>query len=293
MTSSIHHSMMLAAIIMTSMVVSATTANASNDEIDALVDRRDQINRRIKDLTGDAAKVDADAIREQLEASFDVAVEIQQARIRHIENELQRMQQDLETQLQRRDQWVASRLESLSTADAKDPYAEMIDPKDLRIPVALLSQEGWAAWRKQDYREALPKFLAAYQKAPKDVNVVNGLGWTLVNIGDFERAAEMFEAGLKIEPAHGALLNGLGQSLLAQNQSEKALKVLEKATQTLIDEMGEEAVVKRDLTASWLTLIRVAKDAGKNEMAIEWADRYLAHKQDKNVAEMRAQAAAK
>ena len=248
-----------------SIMGSATHVEASNDELDALVARRDQINTRIKTLTKEGGEVDADAVRKQLEASFDVAVEIQQARIRHIESELKRMQEDLQTQLQRREQWVATRLDSLSQPNEADPYADMIRKEDLRMPTNLLTQEGWAAWQKQQYREALPKFLAAAKKAPRDANVLNGLGWTLVNIGDYERAAETFEAGLQVEPSHGALLNGLGQSLLAQKQPDKALQVLEKATQSLIDELGEKTVVQRDLTASWITLIRVAKDAGKKQ----------------------------
>lgn len=233
-------------------------------DLKELVEKRKAVEARISKLqtqTGNDDKLQA-----ALAESFDVAAKIQLLRIETIEENLAKLKADYHRNLEKKQAWIESRI-------AARKKTKSISPEELK----LISAEAWSAWRKQDWRTALKKFKLARTHAPKDANVLNGLGWTQFNIGDAEAAQKTFEAGLKIEPNHGGLTNGYGQCLLATGKFDEAIEALRKSTEKLIEQHGEAEVVQGQMTASWLTLIRVANKHGKHDVAIDWAKRYLKH----------------
>jgi tetratricopeptide (TPR) repeat protein len=240
-------------------------------------------------LQGDSESESA-SVEAQVRASFETQMKLQARRIELAEQKLAKIKQRYSDRMENAEQLIAQQVatlmeEKLSSEAATDDaaVAKMPDKKlstnELDDqPASVLSAKGWQLWRQRDLDGALTAFKTAAAKSQTDANIYNGLGWTLCNMGKFEEAIDAFEKALKIEPQHGAAINGIGQSYRGLGRLDDAEKTLMKATEALIEQFGEETVVRQEMTASWISLIDVAIERKNWDLAIQWAKRYLEHK---------------
>lgn len=230
------------------------------------------------------------SVEAQVRASFETQMKLQARRIELAEQKLAMIKQRYRDRMENAEQLIAQQVATLmeekpSSEAATDEaaVAKMPDKKPATNeledqPASVLAARGWQRWREQDLDGALSAFKAAAAKNQTDANIYNGLGWTLCNMGKFEEAIDAFEKALKIEPQHGAAINGIGQSYRGLGRLDDAEATLIKATDALIEQFGEETVVRQDMTASWVSLIDVAIERKNWDLAIQWAKRYLQHK---------------
>ncbi len=215
-------------------------------------------------------KDDPKGIPSDVRKAFELQMRLQQARIAKAEADLQRIKKQHQQRLQNAEKIIARRVATLASKNTP-PKA------DADVPAAVLSAEGWQAWRDQDWRTALSKFESAIKMEPQNTRSLNGLGWTHFHLGSHADAMADFEKVLRLEPAHGGAMNGLGQCQMALGRLDAATKTLTKATETTIEKLGESATVKKGVSASWFGLVQVLLRQNKPDEAIQWADRYLKH----------------
>ena len=218
-------------------------------------------------------KDDPKGIQSDVREAFELQMRLHQTRIAKAEADLQRIKKQYQQRLQNAEKIIARRVATLASKNTP-PKA---DPD---VPAAVLSAEGWQAWRDQDWRTALSKFELAIKQEPQNTSALNGLGWTHLHLGSHADAMAGFEKVLRLEPAHGGAMNGLGQCQMALGRLDAATKTLTKATEATIEKLGESATVKKGVSASWFGLVQVLLRQNKPDEAIRWADRYLKHKPD-------------
>ncbi|TWU08449.1 tetratricopeptide repeat protein [Stieleria varia] len=207
--------------------------------------------------------------------TFQLEMELQQARVEKAEADLQRVKAQLELRKKSAEMIIADRIDQLT----KEKEQQTAEPESSDVPASLLASEGWAAWQKHDLRTALTKFQSALGKEPGNEAALNGLGWTYVHLAEYDKSIAEFKKLLKDSPSHPGALNGIGQSLLAKGDLDEAEKELRHATEDLIKRQGEAETAKRGV-ACWHGLVRTYLAKKNKQSAIDWAERSLKHKPD-------------
>lgn len=218
-------------------------------------------------------------VRLEVQNQFETRLNQLQKRVSKMEMALLRIKEEVKALEANADDLIAKRVaELMNGGEASSSSIALNSAED--VPASVLSAEGWAAWRKQDYPVAWTKFQAALAKEPEQVRSLNGLGWAQLSLRDYEDALKTFEKTLAIDPKVSGATNGIGQCLIALGRLDEAADQLTKATEEIIEQYGEAKVVKQGMTASWLSLIRTHVKLGQTEEAVRWCNRYLAHKSD-------------
>lgn len=219
-------------------------------------------------------------LQQAVEKAFELETQLHQERVAKAEARLELVKQQLRERQRQAKRLVDQRVASLIARFNSSDVTTQSDRQAEQHSAALLSSEGWDAWRKQDLRTALSKFQQAIKQQPDYAAARNGLGWTYIHLGEFDKAISTFESLLKEEPDLGGAQNGLGQSLLAKGKLDEAEKVLLHSTQTAIERFGEAGTVRQNLTASWYGLVRTYLRQKDFANAKKWAERYLKYKPD-------------
>lgn len=223
-------------------------------------------------------------VEARVRESFAMQTKLQAKRIELAEEKLAQIKRRHQERIENAEELIARQIAMLTGDGPTTPGSPKVEgiplPPMVDVPASALAAEGWQLWRQRKLPDALGKFKASVAKDQTDANAYNGLGWTLLNLGEAKDAMEAFRKALKLEPTHGAALNGVGQSFVALGELEAAEAELINATQSVIAQLGEETVVRQGITASWVSLVRVAIELKHWDVARDWASRYLQHKAD-------------
>ena len=255
----------------------APSAPQAESEPPSMSRRLAELSRRMAKLKTELAATEktVQALQPKVAALVDTETEALKHRFAMIEQELDRLATAIDDRVTRRDEIVRGRIAAMTPATPDTPKA----PSLTRSP-GLLAREGWTARNSGDVRAAIEKFEAALKIDPDHDAATNGLAWALLAIDEPERAEPMFRKLIAAsDTAYGAD-NGLAMALLNQQKTDAAIDAFERATQKLIDNMGEAQVVQRGMTASWVNLIQALRTAQRHDEADQWIDRYLQHKPD-------------
>ena len=266
------------------LVAEFAAEHPSVKKIDQLIERLDQ---KLADIAGSEAQTASDqadsksAVESLVRETFYLQTQLQLARIEKAEADLNRIKRELKDRQENAESIIAKRVAEVEGIQkTKNHSGEGIDASH---SAERLTAFGWAAWRKQDWESALPKFQAAVKKDPSLRAARNGLGWTHLHLGEYDLAIEQFKLILKEMPDHAGAKNGLGQSYLAQGKLSDAERVLLEATNDAIKSMGEKQAVS---AASWYGLIRTYMQQKDYESAHEWAERFLKHEPNELIQSM-------
>ncbi|MGH7177185.1 MAG: tetratricopeptide repeat protein [Tepidisphaeraceae bacterium] len=84
-------------------------------------------------------------------------------------------------------------------------------------------QKGFALWQQGRMEEAKKLIEHAYEIAPEDPTVLNGVGWYRMNTGDSGAAQLLFERAIELQPGSVGALNGLATCLKHQGRTDEAI----------------------------------------------------------------------
>jgi tetratricopeptide (TPR) repeat protein len=96
-------------------------------------------------------------------------------------------------------------------------------------PVQLRFQEGVAAARRQDFRQALAAFQAAVEVDPLFAAAHNNLGMSAIELGDRQLALQAFQRAVELKPEKADYAVNLVRTLMLLKRFDEALPLCEKA----------------------------------------------------------------
>ncbi|MCC9599554.1 tetratricopeptide repeat protein [Stieleria sp. JC731] len=248
-----------------------------------VIDPEVDVAFEVIDLDGPTGVPTPMLVEKLVRQAFDLELQLQAKRVRQAELNLQRVKAQLARRKANASSIIQSRIEQLlkESSDGVVEFRQSVKvDADEQEDAAVLAAEGWKAWNNQDPRLAIVKFEKAIDANSSLEQARNGLGWARIQVQQYDKAIEQFESLLKDQPTHAGALNGIGQALFAQRKFDEAEKQFLKATETLIEQYGEERAISRQVTAAWFGLVRTYLEKQKYSDATKWAERYLKVKPD-------------
>ena len=120
-----------------------------------------------------------------------------------------------------------------------------------------------------DYDAAKDNFERVVASLPEQARPRQRLAWVLWRLGDLDEAAEQAQAALDLRPGDPKVIATLGNILLAKGQVGEAVKLLERASNALPDELALKYHLARGLT-----------EAGDSDRSRQLLSELLAEKAD-------------
>jgi len=136
-------------------------------------------------------------------------------------------------------------------------------------PRDLYREIGVVQFRLKKYDEAAAAWQTGLQKAPNDPSLLNNLSIVLMQLGRVDEAAAAAQTALAVDPGMPQALNTMGQVYMLKKNYDKAVEVFLKAIER-----------QPDLAARYWNAALALEQAGKIDMALQYANQYAAMERD-------------
>jgi Flp pilus assembly protein TadD len=163
-------------------------------------------------------------------------------------------------------------------AEAKKLYDEALRQFDRVIalkddgsvpPRDLYREIGVVYFRLQRYDDAIAAWRTGLQRAPNDPSLLNNLSIVLMQTGRFDEAAAAAQTALTVDPNMPQALNTMGQVYLVKKNYDKAVEFFLRAIER-----------QPDLPPRYWNAALALEQAGKLDMALQYANKYVALERD-------------
>jgi Flp pilus assembly protein TadD len=167
---------------------------------------------------------------------------------------------------------------SKTEAEAKKLYDQALEQFKMVIalkddgsvpPRDLYREIGVVYFRLQRYDDAIAAWQTGLQRAPNDPSLLNNLSIVLMQRGRFDDAAAAAQTALAVDPNMPQALNTMGQVSLLRKDYDKAIEFFLKAIER-----------QPDLPPRYWNAALALEQAGKLDMALQYANRYVAMETD-------------
>jgi len=136
-------------------------------------------------------------------------------------------------------------------------------------PRDLYREIGVVYFRQNRMADAISAWQTGLKYAPNDASLMNNLSIALLQTGRYEEAIATAQTALSSDPNMPQALNTMGQVMMLKKEYEKAAQYFLKAIE-----------VQPDVPARYWNVAMALEQAGKSEMALQYAQMYAKMEKD-------------